>query len=82
MKSTLFKAKLESLFKENISKERNHLIENPNEGKLSFYFSLANEFKLQPYLKFPLKKFERSILTKLKISAHKLEIEIKNLTLG
>ena len=71
IKSTLFKAKLESLFKENISKERNHLIENPNVGKLSFYFSLAHEFKLQPYLNFPLKKFERSILTKLRISAHR-----------
>ena len=58
IKSTLFKAKLESLFKENISKERNHLIENPNVGKLSFYFSLAHEFKLQPYLNFPLKSLK------------------------
>lgn len=34
-----------------------------------------NEYELQQYLKLPLKKCDRSVLTKLRISAHSLFIE-------
>lgn len=46
-------------------------------GKLAFYSKIINqnEYKLQHYLRLPLKKCDRSVLTKLRISAHPLYIE-------
>lgn len=47
-------------------------------GKLSFYSKIVNqnEYELQHQLKLPLKKCDRSVITKLRISAHLLFIEI------
>jgi hypothetical protein len=52
-------------------------ISSSRSGKLYFYSNILNhaDYKLQDYLKFPLKKHQRSQLTKLRISAHSLLIE-------
>ena len=50
-------------------------IELNKTGKLYFLRSIFGKFELQKYLEFPLSKELRSILTKLRISAHSLAIE-------
>lgn len=52
-------------------------VSKSDSGKLAFYSKIVNqdEYKLQSYLKLPLKKSCRSLLTKLRISAHPLYIE-------
>lgn len=57
--------------------EKLNKISSSNSGKLHFYSKIlnTNEYKLQDYLKFSLKKLERSQLTRLRISAHSLFIE-------
>ena len=64
---------------------KNYYIENVNlqlqntefskQGKLLFYSKIRRNYELQDYLKFPIVKTVRSKLTKLRISAHPLEIE-------
>ena len=44
-------------------------------GKLHFLSNILRIFKLQNYLEFPLSKEHRSFLTKIRISAHSLNIE-------
>ena len=50
-------------------------IEFSKSGKLLFYSQIRKNYELQDYLKFPINKAVRSKLTKLRISAHPLEIE-------
>ena len=44
-------------------------------GKLLFYSKVYKKFELQPYLKLPLKRNERTNLTRIRISSHNLAIE-------
>lgn len=57
--------------------EKLNKISSSNSGKLHFYSKIfnTNEYKLQDYIKFSLKKLERSQLTRLRIIAHSLFIE-------
>ena len=68
--------KLEEHYTSKISDQLKN-VSNNNIGKLTFYSSIVslNEYKIQNYLQLSLKKSERSILTKLRISAHALHIE-------
>jgi hypothetical protein len=50
-------------------------IELNKTGKFYFYSTILGKFELQKYLEFPLAKELRSLLTKLRISAHSLAIE-------
>ena len=50
-------------------------IEFSKRGKLLFYSQIRKNCELQGYLKFPINTSVRSKLTKLRISAHPLEIE-------
>ena len=50
-------------------------IEFTKSGKLLFYSKIRKNYELQDYLKFPIVKTVRSKLTKLRISAHPLQIE-------
>jgi hypothetical protein len=50
-------------------------IEFSKSGKLLFYSKIRKNYELQDYLKFPIVKTVRSKLTKLRISAHSLQIE-------
>ena len=50
-------------------------IELNKTGKFYFYSTILGKFELQKYLEFPLAKELRSLLTKLRISAHSLPIE-------
>ena len=50
-------------------------IKKTNTGKLCFYSNMFTKFQLQNYLYFPIAKEKRSILTKIRISAHSLTIE-------
>ena len=45
-------------------------------GKLLFFSQIRKNYELQDYLKYPINKAIRSKLTKLRISAHPLEIEV------
>ena len=49
-------------------------IENSKHGKLLIYGQIRKNYELQGYLKIPINKSVRSKLTKLRISAHPLEI--------
>ena len=71
-----FRSKLEEHYINKISAQLKN-ISNNNMGKLTLYSTIINlnEYKLQNYLHLPTKKSERSILTKLRISAHSLHIE-------
>ena len=51
-------------------------IEFSNSGKLLCYSQIRKNYELQDYLKFLINKAVRSKLTKLRISAHPLEIEM------
>jgi hypothetical protein len=46
-----------------------------NEGTLRFHNNIFSSFDLKDYLKFNLTRSERSLLTKIKVSAHSLAIE-------
>ena len=50
-------------------------IKKTNTDKLCFYSNIFTKFQLQNYLHFPIAKEKRSILTKIRISAHSLTIE-------
>ena len=50
-------------------------IELNKTGKFYFYSTILGKFEFQKYLEFPLAKELRSLLTKLRISAHSLPIE-------
>lgn len=69
------KYNLEEHYRNKISEQLKN-ISKSNSGKLTFYSNIIdlNEYKLQNYLELPLKKSERTILTKLRISAHTLHI--------
>ena len=73
--SELFNGSLVSFYKENVKAELEQIKLKKN-GKLYFYSQIINDYELQSYLKHPIKKSLRSSLTRLRISAHALEIEI------
>lgn len=50
-------------------------IKKTNTGKLCFYSNIFTKFQLQNYSHFPIAKEKRSLLTKIRISAHSLTIE-------
>ena len=50
-------------------------IKSNNTGKLRFYSKMCSSFDLKAYLRFDIKKYDRSLLTKIRISAHSLAIE-------
>ena len=49
---------------------------NTQESKLNFYSNMCEDFGLQAYLKLGLLRSKVRNLTKLRISAHKLQIEV------
>ena len=59
------------------SKVTNQLtqIKTTQSGKLRFFCKITEDFELQTYLKFNINKNLRSILTRLRLSAHSLAIE-------
>jgi hypothetical protein len=50
-------------------------IKKTNTGKLCFHSNIFIKFQLQNYLHFPIAREKRSLLTKIRISAHSLTIE-------
>jgi hypothetical protein len=50
-------------------------IRNRETGKLRFFSKIHTTFELQKYLTFNINKYVRSLLTKLRLSAHSLAIE-------
>ena len=71
---TAFKDTLTQSYKNNVATELQNIRLN-NSGKLVFYSQIKGKYEMQDYLKFPIKKSVRASLTKLRISAHSLEIE-------
>ena len=73
---TTLKYKLQEHYQNKIHEQLKN-ISKSDCGKLAFYSKIVNqnEYKLQHYLRLPLKKCDRSLLTKLRISAHPLYIE-------
>ena len=69
-----FKSSLENFYKDKILRQLD-FIKNNNEGKLCFYSKISSSFELKDYLKYNLKKSDRSWITKIRISAHPLAIE-------
>ena len=69
-----FEEKLQAYFEMCISDKLNN-ISTQKTGKLLFYSKVYKKFELQPYLKLPLKKNERTNLTRIRISSHNLAIE-------
>ena len=67
---------LQNFYKKNVFTELDN-IKTSNSGKLLFYSQIkdTSKYELQDYLKFPIQKPIRASLTKLRISAHPLEIE-------
>ena len=71
-----FSDKLRNYYENKISNQFDN-IKQSNSGKLVFYSQIYNyDFKLQEYLKFTLPKTCRSLLSKLRLSAHPLNIEV------
>jgi hypothetical protein len=68
-----FRFKLDKTFVD-MTYEQLNKISCSRSGKYYFYSNILNraDYKLQDYLKFPLKKHQRLQLTKLRISAHSL----------
>ena len=75
-----FENNLKKYFENIVFKDIINIREKGN-GKLSFYSQLIsqgnlNKLEIQPYLNFSISKNLRSFLTRLRISAHKLQIEV------
>ena len=75
-----FENNLKKYFENIVFRDLENIKEKGN-GKLSFYSQLIisqnlNKLEIQPYLNFSISKMLRSFLTKLRISAHKLQIEV------
>ena len=70
-----FSSCLKNFYIKNVNMQLQN-IEFSKRGKLLFYSQIRKNYELQGYLKFPINKSVRSKLTKLRISAHPLEIEI------
>ena len=71
---TAFQNTLPQSYKNNVATELQNIRLN-NSGKLVFYSQIKGKYEMQDYLKFSIKKSVRASLTKLRISAHPLEIE-------
>jgi hypothetical protein len=69
-----FKYHLFNFFERKTLKQFQNIRKNKT-GKLHFLSNIPRIFKLQNYLEFPLSKEHRSFLTKIRISAHSLNIE-------
>ena len=54
--------------------------QNKQDSKLNFYSNICEEFGLQSYLKLNLPKDKMKNITKLRISAHKLQVELGRYT--
>ena len=69
----ILKNKLKEHYQNKIHEQLNNICK-ADSGKLFFYSKIVNqnEHELQQYLKLPFKKCDRSVLTKLRISAHSL----------
>ena len=67
--------KLEDYYKNKIISELKK-IDNNNSGKLVFYSKICKDFELQKYLNFEIAKDLRCLLTRIRIGAHSLAIEI------
>ena len=71
-----FSNQLRKFFEKSIF-DQLHYTKHSEEGKLLFFSKIYNyEFKIQEYLTYPLQKTLRSQLSKLRISAHPLNIEV------
>ena len=69
-----FKQLIETLYKNTLLCQLEHMKLNDT-GKLRFYSKICTSFDLKQYLRFDLPKFNRSLITKIRISAHQLAIE-------
>lgn len=69
-----FKQLIETLYKNTLLCQLEHMKLNDT-GKLRFYIKICTSFDLKHYLSFDLPKFNRSLITKIRISAHQLAIE-------
>lgn len=69
-----FKIAIEIYLRNKVLDQLEH-IKSSNEGKLRFYSNICSSFDLKDYLKFNLTRSERSLLTKIKVSAQSLAIE-------
>lgn len=69
-----FKQLIETLYKNTLLCQLEHMKLNDT-GKLRFYSKICTSFDLKQYLSFDLPKFNRSLITKIRISAHQLAIE-------
>lgn len=65
---------LENFYKSKVLNELDHIKKN-NSGKLLFYSKLFGDYILKDYLSFDMPKSLRSLLTRIRISAHPLNIE-------
>ena len=65
---------IETLYKNTLLCQLEHMKLNDT-GKLRFYSKICTSFDLKQYLSFDLPKFNRSLITKIRISTHQLAIE-------
>jgi hypothetical protein len=68
-----FKLAIENYLRNKVPDQLEH-IKSSNEGKLRFYNNICSSFDLKDYLQFNLTRSGRSLLTKIRESAHSLEI--------
>ncbi|CAC5412131.1 E3.1.11.2 [Mytilus coruscus] len=71
---TAFEDSLKTFYKCKISNQLQHIKSN-NTVKLRYYSRICSSFDLKAYLSFDIPKYERSLLTKIRISAHSFAIE-------
>ena len=69
-----FKQLIETLYKNTLLCQLEHMKLNDT-GKLRFYSKIYTSFDLKQYLSFDLPIFNRSLITKIRISAHQFAIE-------
>jgi hypothetical protein len=69
-----FKQLIETLYENTLLCQLEHMKLNDT-GKLRFYSKICTSFDLKQYLRVDLPKFNRSLITKIRISAHQLAIE-------
>jgi hypothetical protein len=66
-----FKQLIETLYENTLLCQLEHMKLNDT-GKLRFYSKICTSFDLKQYLRVDLPKFNRSLITKIRISAHQL----------
>ena len=65
---------MKKYYKNKILNQLEHIKSN-NTGKLRFFSKICSSFEFKTYLKFDIPKYNRSLITKIRISAHSLAIE-------